>query len=74
MSVFLREVESPKRRLKDVSVKLQNNVEKWFMAVDVKDIDTDEKDRFTESSENLFIFLSAVTERTDQLMMLERSL
>nr|XP_022295087.1 uncharacterized protein LOC111105210 [Crassostrea virginica] len=44
------------------------------MAVEVKDIDPQEKDKFTDVSEKLFIFMSEATEPMDQLMILERKL
>ena len=74
LSVLLHQVESSIMRLIDFSDNLEENVEKWSMAVEVKDIDPQEKDKFTDVSEKLFIFMSEATERMDQLMILERSL
>ena len=56
LSVLLRQVESSIRRLKDFSGKLEENVEKWSMAVEVKDIDPQEKDKFTDVSEREIIY------------------
>ena len=74
LSVLLRQVESATRRLKDFSGKLEENIEKWSVAVEAKEVDQGEVEQFTRDSERLFSLLSEATEHVDQLMMLEKSI
>jgi hypothetical protein len=74
LSALLRQVESATRRLKDFSGKLEENIEKWPVAVEAKEVGQGEVEQFTCDSERLFSLLSEATEHIDQLMMLEKSL
>ncbi|XP_056016952.1 uncharacterized protein LOC125656535 [Ostrea edulis] len=74
ISELLRQVESSTRRLKDFSGKLEENIEKWSLSVESKEVDQGEVDKFTGDSERLFALLAEAAEHIDQLMMLERSL
>ena len=74
LSILLGLVESSIRRKNDFSGKLEENVEKKSMAVEVKDIISKETDKFTHVSEKLINFISEATGRMDQRMILERSL
>ncbi|XP_078334132.1 uncharacterized protein LOC144625796 [Crassostrea virginica] len=73
-AVLLRNVETSVRRIKEFGSKLEETMEKWSMAIEGKEIKQGEHEKFSEDSDKVFNLLSEANERSDQLVILEKTL
>ena len=73
-AVLLRNVETSVRRIKEFGSKLEETMEKWSMAIEDKEIKQGEHEKFSEDSDKVFNLLSEANERSDQLVILEKTL
>ena len=73
-AVVLRNVETSVRRIKEFGSKLEETMEKWSMAIEDKEIKQGEHEKFSEDSDKVFNLLSEANERSDQLVILEKTL
>ena len=71
-AVLLRNVETSVRRIKEFGSKLEETMEKWSMAIEDKEIKQGEHE--SEDSDKVFNLLSEANERSDQLVILEKTL
>ncbi|XP_062602802.1 uncharacterized protein LOC134264528 [Saccostrea cucullata] len=74
LTTRIRQIQSSLRRLKDFSAKLEESMKELSIALESKQDNESEIEKFTEDSEKLFELLTDVTERSEELLLLEKRL
>lgn len=73
-TALLRNVETSVRRIKEFSAKLEETMEKWSMVIEGQETKQGEQEKFSEISGKVFLLLNEANDRSEQLIILEKTL